>query len=201
MSDLMLSAVVEAELQLKAIREQADAAELDLEVITSVRKKLVSITEDLAKEHARRSAAINRYNLEVEKIIKHGRRAVDLAKTPLPLQIANMPAIKKALKGKEEIHAAVNEAAVKIEKACGVYFLLKENEIVYIGQSINCFSRVSSHTNDATKDFNRVCYVPVNSDELNAIEEILIAIFKPKHNRAGVTVHFDESDFFIKATP
>ena len=205
MLDLMLAAVQSFESKLDEIRKEADAAERDLEAITETRKQLVAIVSNLAQEHARRTSAINKYNAEVEKIAKYGRRAIELAKTPLPVERENMPAVSAAVKGKKAIYAVVNEAATDLPnidgRACGIYFLLRDKEIVYIGQSVDCFSRVSSHARDKMKNFNRACYVPVPQKELDDIEATMIALFKPEHNSRGVTNHADESLAIFNAIP
>lgn len=63
----------------------------------------------------------------------------------------------------------------------GVYFLINlQNEIVYIGQSLNPLGRLSEHRK--TKEFNRAYMVPVPSSSLNAVEGALIRLFKPPLN-------------------
>lgn len=195
--DFMSLGIGQLEEKIKEIRKQADVAELSLDTIMSVRKNIVDRVTELSQEYARRASAINKYNLEVEKIVKYGKRAMELTNTPLPMQLLNIPAIKKSVKGVKEIHAIVNDTATEIGSisyhACGIYFLLRQDKIVYIGQSVDCFSRVLTHTRDASKDFNRACYFPVSRDELNNIEETLIALFKPEHNSRGIKNHSDDS--------
>ncbi len=64
-----------------------------------------------------------------------------------------------------------------------VYFLANEkNEVVYVGQSTSLENRVRSHR--AEKAFSSVYFVKVNLADINAIEEIFIAIFNPKLNNS-----------------
>lgn len=75
------------------------------------------------------------------------------------------------------------DALVKKSKnygdACGVYFLVKGNEIVYIGQSINIASRITQHRD---KDFDSVSYVACHKDELDILESLYILAYQPALN-------------------
>lgn len=61
-----------------------------------------------------------------------------------------------------------------------VYFLVKGNEIVYVGQSKHGSSRMYSHRD---KDFDRVYYIEVNPGILNEVETHYILKFAPKYNK------------------
>lgn len=63
--------------------------------------------------------------------------------------------------------------------ACGVYFLIKDNEIVYIGQSINIASRITQHRD---KEFDSVSYVACHRSELDVLESLYILAYKPPLN-------------------
>lgn len=195
MNDLMLLAIEQFEDKLKEISLEASGIERDLENVTNIRKKLVSVVNDISQEYARKASAINKYNLEIERISKYGRRALELAKNTLPVEIQNIPEIKDAERISKEIHDSVKNKAIDFssikDKGCGVYFLLNDDDIVYIGQSVDCFNRVLTHSRDVRKEFNRTCYIPVCRDELNDIEETLISIFKPKHNVRGINSRDD----------
>lgn len=69
--------------------------------------------------------------------------------------------------------------------SCGVYLLVEdkdnESEIVYIGQSKNCLSRVLQHTND--KMFTRWLYIRQDESEIESLEAIFIAAIRPKYNK------------------
>lgn len=64
----------------------------------------------------------------------------------------------------------------------GVYFLCKNGEIVYVGQSISIFTRISAHRSNNLIDFDSVFFIPVPQQHLNDVEGTLIRHFKPKHN-------------------
>lgn len=61
---------------------------------------------------------------------------------------------------------------------CGIYFLFSNNELVYVGQSTNIYSRLGNHN----KDFDEIAAIEVPQQHLKAIEYGLIAAFDPKLN-------------------
>jgi hypothetical protein len=63
-----------------------------------------------------------------------------------------------------------------------VYFLLEENEIVYVGQTVNLFGRLANH--EVFEAGMTVRYVEIPEDvNLLAIEALYIHKFRPKYNR------------------
>lgn len=75
------------------------------------------------------------------------------------------------------------ESRHKIEDKlkCGVYFLLKDDIVVYVGQSTNIISRVWSHRKRGV-EFDEFTYVEATRDELNHLEAIYTLKFLPKLN-------------------
>lgn len=65
---------------------------------------------------------------------------------------------------------------------CGVYFLIRGAEIVYVGQSVSVMSRLSQHLRGG-KDFDRFAFVPVEKKNLNVVEWAYINIFRPALNK------------------
>jgi len=70
-----------------------------------------------------------------------------------------------------------------VESVTGIYFLIKDEKIVYVGQSTNIFSRVGTHKID--KDFDKAVYFECPSTELDDLEYELINILQPKYNKTG----------------
>lgn len=71
--------------------------------------------------------------------------------------------------------------------SCGVYFLRDQGEIVYVGQSVSVYNRVSQHRQQ--KKFDSVSFLPCRRDQLNNLEGFFIRLLKPKlngHSRDGV---------------
>jgi hypothetical protein len=65
---------------------------------------------------------------------------------------------------------------------CGVYFLLRDEQVVYVGQSTSLGVRIASH--DKRKDFDRVVYFECHPADLNRLETAFILKLKPEYNRA-----------------
>lgn len=66
---------------------------------------------------------------------------------------------------------------------CGVYFLLKAEAVMYVGQSRDCERRVATHRTEK-RDFDTYYVLPVARMALNEIEAAYIAKFDPPLNRA-----------------
>lgn len=86
------------------------------------------------------------------------------------------------------------------QTACGlsgVYFLIRDNEVVYVGQSTNCGARVGQHVGNG-KVFERALILPLERHHLDAVEADLIAILAPKENgnrrRTRSVSHDDRAD-------
>lgn len=72
------------------------------------------------------------------------------------------------------------EHAVPIDTACGVYFLICEKKVVYVGQSTNVFSRIFTHIQ--TKVFDSYVYMPCEKDMLDKLESLYIHFLSPSLN-------------------
>ena len=62
----------------------------------------------------------------------------------------------------------------------GVYFLIKNNSVVYVGQSVNIFARINSHF--STKDFNSFSFIQCKKTDLDKLESLYIHYLKPPQN-------------------
>lgn len=70
-----------------------------------------------------------------------------------------------------------------IFKDSGIYSLLKDNEIVYIGRSRNVYQRVLEHIVEGKKDFDKAFATGRGSEMyMDIIEVLLIAELHPKYN-------------------
>ena len=59
----------------------------------------------------------------------------------------------------------------------GVYFLIKGSKVIYVGQSVNVFARISSHVQ--YKDFDSYAYVSCSRDKLDILESLYIHTLSP----------------------
>ncbi|GGI75025.1 hypothetical protein [Deinococcus wulumuqiensis] len=79
----------------------------------------------------------------------------------------------------------------------GIYFLLAQRQIVYVGQSINCHNRVRMHLAD--KDFDSYAVLPATpTDDLNTLEALYILRFRPGYNLALPTTLLLISAYSLK---
>lgn len=62
-----------------------------------------------------------------------------------------------------------------------IYFLIKQKEIVYVGQTINLLNRIKSHKKE--KDFDSYAFVEVDEYDLDEMELAYIIEFKPELNK------------------
>jgi excinuclease UvrABC nuclease subunit len=96
------------------------------------------------------------------------------------------------MKSKEKILSD----ATDIPTVCGIYFLIKNNEIVYIGQSINIHHRITNHCRD--KDFDKVSIIECNKASLDDLEKEYINKFQPIINLEGMKRQARKVKFFDK---
>jgi hypothetical protein len=66
---------------------------------------------------------------------------------------------------------------------CVVYFLVADNEVVYVGQSVYLPGRIEEHRK--AKKFDRVYYIAVPREHLDAVETAFIRQLKPRLNGNG----------------
>ncbi len=61
----------------------------------------------------------------------------------------------------------------------GVYFLVKGDAVVYVGQALSVFQRIGQH---ADKDFDAVAFVPCPAAALDRLESLYIHVLRPRLN-------------------
>ena len=66
------------------------------------------------------------------------------------------------------------------EQAGYVYFLVRDDQVVYVGQTTKLRSRIKTHRK--MKGFDQVFYIHVNKADLNAVETKWIRHFDPPLN-------------------
>ena len=108
----------------------------------------------------------------------------------------------------------------ELEEVCGIYAILYNNEVIYVGQSINIRSRLASHTSKARideyakrdqhdkntqlklefytliqehMDEMQFLYIPCDKKELDKYEEYYINKYKPKYNYLGVYIRYKKA--------
>lgn len=84
-----------------------------------------------------------------------------------------------------------------IKRESGIYALKKDNQIVYVGQSINVYTRILEHIVEKSKDFDEINAI-YNDNILNVqtMEVVIIGILKPKYNKLII-----DEQLFLKVLP
>ena len=96
-------------------------------------------------------------------------------------------------------------SSLNVDGFCGVYFLIEKREVVYVGKSINLFSRISTHS--INKKFDSICFLPCNHNYVESLESIYIHSYRPKlnakNNDGSMVAPFrmDEALQLFKSTP
>lgn len=81
----------------------------------------------------------------------------------------------KFLLTEEEIVAA----ALPWEQASGVYFLIRQGRVIYVGQAVNVYVRISQHGH---KRFDSYAYLPCPVDMMDKLESLYIHLLRPELN-------------------
>ena len=67
----------------------------------------------------------------------------------------------------------------------GVYFLVNNDVIVYVGKSVNIAKRIISHIEKGDKSFSDMFFIEVNGWERHKLETACIKKYKPRYNIAS----------------
>lgn len=70
---------------------------------------------------------------------------------------------------------------IRFEKTQGVYFLILNKEIIYIGMTNHVFRRINQHQNDG-KIFDSFFYIKCQKEKCAELEKFYIKKFMPKFN-------------------
>ena len=71
----------------------------------------------------------------------------------------------------------------QVEHLCGIYFLIKGDEIVYIGQTTVGESRIHQHKTARKIDFDFYAFFECNQNDLNMAEYANIQAYNPRFNK------------------
>jgi excinuclease UvrABC nuclease subunit len=64
----------------------------------------------------------------------------------------------------------------------GIYFLIKESELVYVGQSADIMNRIAQHAKESVKDFDSYSILECPYEYLTTLEAYCIYKFRPRLN-------------------
>jgi hypothetical protein len=129
--------------------------------------------------------------------IKHGAYYYQVPEQERPYW--NHQALFRLGKTLEEAHATFNKQIEKAKKrklpsvdidkktilenaiprpASGIYFLIKNEEIIYIGKAVSVFARLIQHP----VKFDKFHFIQCEEKDLSITEKVLISKFKPAQN-------------------
>jgi hypothetical protein len=94
------------------------------------------------------------------------------------LEIVNKTAMtltSQALWSEADIVKAANTWAL----ATGIYFLIDNGKVVYVGQSVNVYARISYHYD---KVFESFAFIPCEKRMLDKLESLYIHVLRPPLN-------------------
>jgi len=80
---------------------------------------------------------------------------------------------------------AIHQHSIEFEKTvvCGIYFLIGEGAIRYVGQSIDILKRIREHRQTGQIEFDRFSMLPVRREKLTEVETWYIRHFRPAYNK------------------
>lgn len=125
------------------------------------------------REKMRQDALERKHGLKSE--IEALEKQLNSMKHHTSLNTASLKITSKLLLTEEEIVSA----SVPYEQHCGVYFLISNGRVVYVGQSVKVFSRVNSHTDKA---FDSIAIIPCEKSILDRLESLYIHSLRPPLN-------------------
>lgn len=140
----------------------------------SARKAHATRRANKAKLEAKKEYALVYTDELRAKIVSMETRIAELGRNEM-MNIVSATLTDKVLLTADEIV----KAALPWERAVGVYFLVQDKEVVYVGQSVNVYSRISHHRD---KKFDKYAFVPCAAHMLDKLESLYIHVLRPKLN-------------------
>lgn len=105
----------------------------------------------------------------------------DLKSIGLTLSTAMPVSVLNAVR---EIPHSIHEvllASVPMRHGSGIYFLLRNKEVVYVGQSVDVLGRISRHRREG-RAFDAYAYIDCAPEEMDRLERLYIRAFVPEEN-------------------
>lgn len=85
----------------------------------------------------------------------------------------------KTFSRQEIVNSGMNINSIVIS---GIYFLINAESVVYVGQSLDIFSRIKAHRAANLIEFTSVTIMPTHQELLNHLEKKYIQALLPTHN-------------------
>ena len=148
---------------------------LDLVARAKAEGKKIEPTDELYHERAMDALTLKRYRIEKE-IEQLERKATHIIESSV---------LSTSLTGKHMVSEQYIVAKAEyFENQCGVYFLVKDNRVVYVGQSVQISARLADHAK--TKNFDSYAFIRCDKEKLNVLESLYIHALSPEYQgRSG----------------
>lgn len=88
------------------------------------------------------------------------------------------------LEATRELPYSLNEivlSSIPTKLSSGIYFLLRGNRVVYVGQSVDVLGRISRHRRDG-RQFGAFAYIECHESDMDRLERLYIRAFVPEEN-------------------
>jgi len=79
-------------------------------------------------------------------------------------------------------HDEIISESISLSNRTGIYFLIRDGRVVYVGQSVDVWSRIAHHAGANRHIFDSYAFEPCSRDELNDLESEYIMALKPVGN-------------------
>lgn len=106
-------------------------------------------------------------------------KTYDLAHTALTTKIP--PRVLEANHAIPFKHDEILGAGILSSMASGIYFLIRGQEVVYVGQSLDMLHRIARHRREG-RAFDRYACLECKPEKLDELESHYIAAFAPRDN-------------------
>ena len=144
------------------------------------REKLASILSKLRGENVSYGEIAKDAIEELTRVVKEEDAEIKHIRVPKAHQM-HMQSLTRRMTGSSLLHHdEILDGAHYYDNPSGIYFLIKGNEVVYVGQSVNVISRISDHYSNIK--FTRYAFVPAEKKHLDLMESLYIHFLRPKFN-------------------
>jgi hypothetical protein len=176
-----------AEVAYGRIREDVEQAEKHYATADMTLKHITRLVRESKAALARRALLADRITSAVMKI-NDLTAELETAGQARPVALNEVPQLNVTPEDIQKASQTILAGALDrlAAKEPGVYFLVNDGQIVYVGQSIDVGGRVRTHVADPAKQFTHAAWIPCEPARLDAVERFWINALRPAYNRAGM---------------
>lgn len=91
------------------------------------------------------------------------------------------PRLLDAIDKVNHSHDEILAAKFSLCGGCGIYFLIRDHEIRYVGQCSNLINRLDRHRRNGKK-FDSFSFIPCSPEHLDELESAYISLLMPREN-------------------